>query len=151
MLLFLLYPVRARSMPKLAFGAAARVREGPNAREPASRPSSRIARVVEETLSIVSELREDAHYVAPSGELDIATVELLERALLEVERADSARIVLDLSGLSFIDSTGLRLLLDVNERCGGAADRLRVIAGSPAIERLLDIVGLRERLPLIAP
>ena len=107
--------------------------------------------MAEETLSIVSELREDAHYVAPSGELDIATVELLERALLEVEQADSARIVLDLSGLSFIDSTGLRLLLDVNERCGGAADRLRVIAGSPAVERLLDIVGLRERLPLIAP
>ena len=107
--------------------------------------------MAEETLSIVSELREDAHYVAPSGELDIATVELLERALLEVERADSARIVLDLSGPSFIDSTGLRLLLDVNERCGGAADRLRVIAGSPAVERLLDIVGLRERLPLIAP
>ena len=105
----------------------------------------------EETLSIVSELRESAHYVAPSGELDIATVELLERALLEVERADGAIIVLDLSGLSFIDSTGLRLLLDVNERCGGAADRLRVIAGSPAVERLLDIVGLRERLPLIAP
>ncbi len=107
--------------------------------------------MAEETLSIVSELREDAHYVAPSGELDIATVELLERALLEVEQADSARIVLDLSGLSFIDSTGLRLLLDLNERCGGAADRLRVIAGSPAVERLLDIVGLRERLPLIAP
>ena len=107
--------------------------------------------MAEGTLSIVSELREDVHYIAPSGELDIATVELLERALLEVERADSARIVLDLSGLSFIDSTGLRLLLDVNERCGGAADRLRVIAGSPAVERLLDIVGLRERLPLIAP
>ena len=107
--------------------------------------------MAEETLSIVSELHEDAHYVAPSGELDIATVELLERALVEVERADSARIVLDLSGLSFIDSTGLRLLLDVNERCGGAADRLRVIAGAPAVERLLDIVGLRERLPLIAP
>ncbi|HVC84393.1 MAG TPA: STAS domain-containing protein [Solirubrobacteraceae bacterium] len=107
--------------------------------------------MTEETLSIVSELRENAHYVAPSGELDIATVELLERALREVEQADGARIVLDLSGVSFIDSTGLRLLLDVNERCGGAADRLRVIAGSPAVERLLDIVGLRERLPLIAP
>jgi anti-sigma B factor antagonist len=107
--------------------------------------------MAEETLSIVSELRENAHYVAPSGELDIATVELLERALLEVEQADTAMIVLDLSGLSFIDSTGLRLVLDVNERCGGSADRLRVIAGSPAVERLLDIVGLRERLPLIAP
>ena len=107
--------------------------------------------MAEATLSIVSELRENAHYVAPSGELDIATVELLERALVEAEHADSAMIVLDLSGLSFIDSTGLRLVLDVNERCGGATDRLRVIAGSPAVERLLDIVGLRERLPLIAP
>jgi hypothetical protein len=42
-------------------------------------------------------------------------------------------------------------VLDVNDRCGGDADRLRVIAGSPAVERLLDIVGLRERLPLITP
>jgi len=86
--------------------------------------------VAEETLSIVSELREDAHYVAPSGELDIATVELLERALLEVERADSARIVLDLSGVSFIDSTGLRLLpwtatpMLVAPVAGALADRI---------------------------
>lgn len=89
--------------------------------------------------------------MAPSGELDIATVDVLERALLEAEQTDAELIVLDLSGLTFIDSTGLRLVLDVNERCGGTVDRLRVIAGSPAVERLLDIVGLRERLPLIAP
>ena len=104
-----------------------------------------------DALSIVSERRESSHYVAPSGELDIATVDVLERALLEAEQTDAEMIVLDLSGLTFIDSTGLRLVLDVNERCGGTADRLRVIAGSPAVERLLDIVGLRERLPLIAP
>ena len=89
--------------------------------------------------------------MAPSGELDIATVDVLERALLEAEQTDAELIVLDLSGLTFIDSTGLRLVLDVNERCGGSVDRLRVIAGAPAVERLLDIVGLRERLPLIAP
>ena len=58
-------------------------------------------------------------------------------------------IVLDLSGLSFIDSTGLRLVLDLNDRYGGEADRLRVVAGSPAVERLLDIVGLRDQLPLV--
>ena len=114
-------------------------------------PSSRIPAVTEEALSIVSERRGSTHYVVPSGELDIATVQLLEGALLSVEQTDVEMIVLDLSSLAFIDSNGLRLVLDANDRCSGTADRLRVIAGSPAVERLLDIVGLRERLPLIAP
>jgi anti-anti-sigma factor len=104
-----------------------------------------------ETLSIVSERRAQTHYVAPSGELDIATVSVLEHVMLAAEATDADTIVLDLSGLTFIDSTGLRLVLDANDRCGGEVDRLRVIAGSPAVERLLDVVGLRDRLPLIAP
>ena len=107
--------------------------------------------MTEDTLTILSERRGSAHHVAPSGELDIATVELLERALLEVEQTDVETIVLDLSGLDFIDSTGLRLVIDTNERCGGPDGRLGVIAGSPAVERLLDLVGLRELLPLITP
>lgn len=102
-------------------------------------------------LSITSERREETYAVAPTGELDIATVGQLERALGAAGESDAEQILLDLSGLAFIDSTGLRLLLEVNERFGGDAGRLRVIAGSPAVERLLDIVGLRERLPLIAP
>lgn len=105
----------------------------------------------EETLTIVSERREDAHYVAPKGELDIATAVQLERVLVEVDQTDADAIVLDLSGLEFIDSTGLRVVLDANERSGGPDGRLRLIAGAPAVDRLLDIVGLRERLPLITP
>jgi anti-sigma B factor antagonist len=107
--------------------------------------------VTGEPLTIISERDGATHRVAAVGELDIATFDLLERALLEVEDTDAELIVLDLSGLSFIDSTGLRLVLDINERCGGEADRLRVVAGSPAVERLLDIVGLRDQLPLITP
>jgi len=104
-----------------------------------------------ELLSIHSERRGDTLHVEPAGELDIATAELLEEELRAAEREDCATIVLDLSGLTFMDSTGLRVLLDFNERCGGDVGRLRVIAGAPAVERLLDIVGLRERLPLISP
>ncbi len=104
-----------------------------------------------DALSIVSERRVDGVHVAATGELDIATAESLERELHAAEESDASMIVLDLSGLTFIDSTGLRLVLEVNDRCGGEADRLRVIAGSPALERLLDIVGLRGRLPLVAP
>jgi anti-sigma B factor antagonist len=101
-------------------------------------------------LSVVSERRGSGWHIAACGELDIATVELLERDLIAAEQTDADTIVLDLRGLSFIDSTGLKLLLDANDRSADT-DRLRMIAGSPALERLLDIVGLRERLPLIAP
>jgi anti-anti-sigma factor len=102
-------------------------------------------------LSIRSEVRGTAFHVAPSGELDIATAEQLERELRIAEQSDAETIVLDLSGLTFIDSTGLRVVLEFNERCGGEVDRLRVIAGSTPVERLLDIVGLRGRLPIITP
>jgi anti-sigma B factor antagonist len=104
--------------------------------------------VTGEPLSITSKRNGSAHRVTAVGELDLATVDSLQQVLLEID--DSAgTIVLDLSGLSFIDSTGLRLVLDLNGRYGGEVDRLRVIAGSPAVERLLDIVGLRDQLPLI--
>ena len=104
-----------------------------------------------ESLSISSERRGTAHHIAPSGELDIATAQMLEQELMAAEASDVQTIVLDLSGVTFIDSTGLRVVLDFNDRWGGERDRLRVIAGSPAVERLLDIVGLRGRLPLITP
>ena len=104
-----------------------------------------------EPLTINSERQGDTYRVAPAGELDIATAGLLERELATVAASDAATIVLDLSGLSFIDSTGLRIVLDFSERCGGQDGRLGVIAGTPAVDRLLDIVGLRDRLPLISP
>ncbi len=105
----------------------------------------------ETPFSVVSERRGSGWQIVARGELDIATVPSLERDLLAAEQTDADTIVLDLSGLSFIDSTGLKLLLDANDRSNGA-DRLRIIAaGSPTLERLLDIVGLRERLPLITP
>lgn len=115
------------------------------------RPAALCTVVSEDTLTVVSERRGSAHYVVPSGDLDIATSDLLERAMADAERGDGETIVLDLSGLDFIDSTGLRLVIDANDRCGGSGGRLRVIAGAPAVERLLDLVGLRERLPLISP
>jgi anti-anti-sigma factor len=106
--------------------------------------------VTDEPLSISYVRDGDTHRVRAVGELDIATVEILEKAVLDVE--DGARvIVLDLSGLSFIDSTGLRLMINLTERYAAEANRLQVIAGSPAVERLLDIAGLRDRLPLITP
>jgi anti-anti-sigma factor len=101
-----------------------------------------------ESFPIASERVSEAHRLAPKGELDIATVPLLEAAFADVEHSDAAKIIIDLSGVTFIDSTGIQLLLRINDRCD--ADRRLEIVPSPAVERLLDITGLRDQLPLAA-
>jgi anti-sigma B factor antagonist len=84
------------------------------------------------------------------GELDMATVPILERAFSAVlAEGDVRMIVVDLSALSFMDSSGIHLLLRMKDACG-AADRLRIVNGSPAVVRLLDLAGVRELLPIIS-
>ena len=88
--------------------------------------------------------------VTPIGELDLATAPLLESAFDAVFRDDAVEmIVVDLTELSFMDSTGIHLLLRMRAACEGA-DRLRVINGSRAVERVLDVSGVRDHLPIIS-
>src|SRR5579862_6500652 len=100
---------------------------------------------------VVRTSREDqVERLTPIGELDIATVPLLERAFEAAYDDSAARmIVVDLTELSFIDSSGLNLLLRMRTACE-AADRLRVVNGSPAVTRLLDVSGIRPLLPIIS-
>lgn len=79
-----------------------------------------------------------------SGELDMASAKSLHEALEPVVRGD-AHIVLDLEELTFIDSSGIRALLDLSHRLNGAAP-LALVNVPDAVQRVLDIVGL-ESLP----
>ena len=99
----------------------------------------------------IRETREGAvHRLTPIGELDLATAPLLDGAFDAVLRDDdAAMIVVDLTELSFMDSTGIALLIRMNRVCADA-DRLRVINGSRAVERVLDLTGARGRLPIIS-
>jgi len=85
--------------------------------------------------------------LAARGELDIATVPALKGEIDAASAIDPGSvIVVDLTELTFIDSTGLHLLLRLGERF---PQRLRVISDSPGVERLLDLSGARDRLPII--
>lgn len=101
-----------------------------------------------EPFSIDSERIGQAHWLTPVGELDIATAPIFERACVIVVRSDAEMIVVDLRRLTFMDATGVRLLLHMDEICEDA--RLRIIGGA-AIERLLELSGVRDRLPIVAP
>src|SRR5437867_6216495 len=54
--------------------------------------------------------------VAPEGEIDIATAEMLEGRIEAAESTDPKVVVIDLNGLSFMDSSGLRVLLSALKR-----------------------------------
>jgi anti-anti-sigma factor len=84
--------------------------------------------------------------VAPVGELDLATVDELESHLEALTADGWAAIVLDLRGLSFIDSIGLSLIIRQTSRRDA---RVEIIDGSEPVARLFDVAGLREYLPFI--
>jgi anti-sigma B factor antagonist len=97
--------------------------------------------------SVRSERVGQVHRLTPVGDLDLATVPLLEREFDAAYSPDETVVMLvDLTELAFIDSSGLKLLLQMHARC---PHRMRVINGSPAVERLFDVAGVRDSLPII--
>ncbi|MEA2282092.1 MAG: hypothetical protein QOK21_2699 [Solirubrobacteraceae bacterium] len=85
--------------------------------------------------------------VRPHGELDLSTVDQLDSTLRELRQAGSDQIELDLSALTFIDSTGLRLVLAWDGAARRDGLRLRLVPGRPAVQRVFEITGVVDRLP----
>jgi anti-sigma B factor antagonist len=84
------------------------------------------------------------------GELDIATCPRLRRELRETHTDDSQKIVLDLAGLNFIDSSGVRLLLEVTGSTGyGDRSRVLLTRGQENIRRVLRAAGIEDHLPFV--
>lgn len=97
---------------------------------------------------LVTSAREgDVHTISIAGELDLATVADVEDELRRVEATDAASIVLDLSRLAFMESTGIGLIVSAHARSRADSDRLTIIRGPAAVERVIIMAGLDELLP----
>ena len=79
--------------------------------------------------------------IVVQGELDIATAPRLDAALLEAERARPRTLLLDLAGLAFMDSTGLRSMLAAHRRAVGEGRKLRLRNLRPEVARVLEMTG----------
>ncbi len=82
------------------------------------------------------------------GELDLAAVDLLERELGRAEQGGPELIVLDLAKVTFVDSSGLRVILSAAAR--GRETGRKFIAARPTgqVERLLEITGSSSMLEI---
>jgi anti-sigma B factor antagonist len=96
----------------------------------------------------VSVERSDGEVVLRArGELDLSTAPTLEHALDSLDGGASAGR-LDMSEVTFMDSSGLRLLIIAAERAEADGRRLSIVPSS-AVSLVVDQVGLRATLPLI--
>ncbi|MCC9307909.1 STAS domain-containing protein [Kitasatospora sp. RB6PN24] len=88
--------------------------------------------------------------VAPEGELDLDTAELLRDALERQLRGRWPHILVDCAGLRFCDSTGLRVILRARTAAQAAGGGLDLVAPRPALLRLLALTGTEEVFPVYA-
>ena len=88
--------------------------------------------------------------LALSGELDMANAPLLEAAMGAPELSATKTVVLDLQGLTFLDSTGLRIILAAREQSWRRGQEFAVTPGSPQVQRLLSVTGVGEHLRTLA-
>jgi anti-sigma B factor antagonist len=85
--------------------------------------------------------------VAPRGELDMATVGILERELRGLRDSGFERIVLDLADLSFMDSSGLHLVLRWTAEASSDSFSFELEPGPRAVQRIFEVAAVLDELP----
>jgi anti-sigma B factor antagonist len=98
-------------------------------------------------LSVRSEREGDVHTIALRGEMDLSNAGEVERELLHAEATDAPTILVDLSELNFMDSTGIRLLIAADARSRADSCRLSLIRPPAPVARVLCIAGVDGLLP----
>jgi anti-anti-sigma factor len=82
--------------------------------------------------------------VCPIGELDLASAPELER-VLEALITESSAVIVELSGLTFVDCAGLRPIQHAVRQAGSLA-QVRLSGASPVVRRVLELCGLARNL-----
>ena len=89
--------------------------------------------------------------VAPAGDLDITCADRLDREVRALRRSGVEHVVIDLSGVQFMDSTGLRTLLSLRNDARRDRQRLTLTPGSAQVQRLFDLTTTRTLFDWEAP
>ncbi len=82
--------------------------------------------------------------ITVTGEIDVATAPALRERLHSQVAAGHATLVVDLLGITFLDSTALGVLVGALKRCREAGGDLRLVATEPRIMKVFEITGLTE-------
>ncbi|HWF32826.1 MAG TPA: STAS domain-containing protein [Solirubrobacteraceae bacterium] len=87
--------------------------------------------------------------VTLAGELDIATVPRVEEAIEATLTDEVQQLTVDLSGLGFVDSSGLRLFIVLDQRAAEQGWELRLLRPDAQVLTVFQVSGVEENLPFV--
>jgi anti-sigma B factor antagonist len=88
--------------------------------------------------------------VSPTGELDLSGAAILEAELERLtDDSELAAVVLDMRGLEFMDSSGLRLVVLADMRAREAGRRFSLVRGDETVHRVFEITRMSDRLDFV--
>jgi anti-sigma B factor antagonist len=96
----------------------------------------------------VSRFGDDSFVVAAGGELDLHTVEPLREKLADVLEQGGRNVLVDLAGVTFIDSTTLGVLVNTARALRSSRGRLVIVADDSHVTRAIELSGLEHLLPV---
>jgi anti-sigma B factor antagonist len=107
--------------------------------------------VAHDVLTVRREITPELAVVSAVGEIDLGTAPVLERELTEVVDAATTptMVVADLSGVTFVGSTGLAVLTGCHGRCAERAVPFVVAVTDPAVRRILALTKLDHVLDVV--
>lgn len=97
-------------------------------------------------LSISSVSTDGTIRISLEGELDLASARKMEERLEAIGNEAPARVIVDLGKVTFIDSTGLRVLLLADARARDAGYELVLRPGEPTVQRVFEVTGALDVL-----
>ena len=86
---------------------------------------------------------------ALSGEIDLSTIEDVESGVRTAIDGHEGIVALDLREVSFLDSSGLRLLLRLHKELGDEGRRLVVVQGPRRVARVFELTGAEDQLEIV--
>ncbi len=98
---------------------------------------------------IEQKLADDWTSLAIVGEIDLATVDELTKAIKQVQSAHGVNLLVDLTGTAFMDSTGLKTLVVANREFDDAGREFAVAIQPGPIERLIELSGVDSKMRIV--
>ena len=106
-------------------------------------------RRLSDLLSVAVDDRGTTRTISPTGEIDIGSAILVAGPLDEGLADGFETVVVDLGRTTFIDSTGIRVLLHATRRAGERQTRLVVLPGPADVQRVFELCGLADVIPFV--
>ena len=103
---------------------------------------------MDQEFGVEEDYRDGTSVVTVAGEVDVATAPALRDRLDQAVRREEGPVVVDLVGVTFIDSTGLGVLIGAHRGCTAHGRELRLVIAEPRILKVFEITGLTDLFPI---